>query len=184
MHLSRFLAGWLLVCALPAAAAPAAEHPAVGAGVPCSAPGCHAGIAQSVAGGSGHDPAAAGDCGGCHDLALATAAFAREVPGESDAALCAPCHAAHAASATDASVRTGFAEEDRDLHALHVRAAGRGRVCLTCHDPHAGPQPRLLRTEVSVRGSLRITQHFEELPGGGRCTTRCHAPKTYRRDGR
>jgi len=171
----------LALAALLLAAAPgaAATH---GKGAACTAVDCHEGTGRAPERGTGHAPAAGGECGACHDADGGGPALLRLGDG-GDRELCAGCHEAPAAAARDAGVRTAFADGGRDLHGVHVRAAGRGRACLGCHAPHAAAQERLLRTEIAGRGGMRISQRFEPLPGGGRCTTRCHAPKEYRRAG-
>jgi predicted CXXCH cytochrome family protein len=138
-----------------------------------------------------HQPAADGDCISCHDLSLpAQAHFVKGAPaGDGDGresarvwdlTLCAGCHGEELRASTPASMKTGFAEGGRNLHALHVQA-GRGRRCLSCHDPHAARQPKLLRERIPSRGNARIAQEFRREPNGGWCRTGCHAPKRYQR---
>ncbi len=175
----------------PAAAGP---HPTVPAGSACVSDGCHARLLEREPGPGGrsvHEPAAGGDCRGCHDLARAAQArFVTGAPagpddppgaaGAWDRGLCAGCHGEELAAREAPAGATRFADGKRNLHALHVQA-GRGRRCLTCHDPHAAGQPRLLRARIPARGGFLIPQQFRAEPGGGWCRTGCHAPKGYRR---
>jgi predicted CXXCH cytochrome family protein len=183
------LAGAALLCLRGAAAA---GHPPVAQPQVCVSASCHASVARaSAAGGSAHEPAAGGDCASCHDLALpAGEHFVRGAPRDPaegpesarawDLALCVGCHG-ETLYARDARVgATAFADGTRNLHALHVQA-GRGRRCLTCHEPHAAVQPRLLRERIPALAGARIAQQFRGEPKGGWCRTGCHAPKGYRR---
>jgi predicted CXXCH cytochrome family protein len=188
-----------LVAVLPgaarvASAPPPARHPPVAAGAGCVTRECHARLPGQTArdgAGSVHQPAAAGECVACHDLALAPGTrFVRGAPaggGEGpaggrgwDQALCLGCHGEEPFAGGSPPGATAFADGSRNLHALHVQA-GRGRRCLTCHEAHASRQARLLRELLPSRGSARIPQEFRGEPQGGWCRTGCHAPKGYRR---
>jgi predicted CXXCH cytochrome family protein len=176
-----------VVCA---AAGPA--HPSVAAVTGCVTLQCHARLlelASGARGGSIHQPAEAGDCGTCHDLALS--AVERFVKGavagtaagpESarawDLGLCSGCHGEGLLA--PGATATGFADGQRNLHALHVQA-GRGRRCLPCHEPHRARQPKLLRERIPARRGAHIAQEFRGTPNGGWCRTGCHAPKSYSR---
>lgn len=190
----RFVALILLLLLLPDGAA-AAAHPRIEERAACATGRCHAAFAKASAGmQSVHEPVSSGACRACHDLALAAQAyFLKGVRPEEtaspargakawDVALCAGCHEELLLVADGLGTGTGFIAARRDLHALHVRAA-QGRGCITCHDPHAAPQPHLLRREIPARGKLRIPQRFREQIRGGVCQTGCHAPKSYTRDG-
>jgi len=170
-------------------------HPASGKAGICVTPQCHARLLEAPAGaarvGSVHQPAAEGECVSCHDLALpAGARFVKGAPsGDSDSpeaarawdlALCSGCHGEGLFVQNTPSLETGFADGNRNLHALHVQA-GRGRRCLPCHDPHAARQEKLLRERIPTRGKARIAQEFRGEPKGGWCKTGCHAPKRYAR---
>lgn len=188
--LLRTLALGAALAAWPGRAA-AAGHPPVRAGETCAQRQCHARF-EAEAGGSVHEPAAAADCGACHDLSLAGAparvkgapaaeAAARQAGPETwDVALCTGCHDGLVPRGERSAGPTRFADGARDLHALHVRAS-QGRGCLGCHAPHAAVQPSLLRAEIPARSGRAIPQRFEERPGGGWCRTGCHAPKAYAR---
>lgn len=182
----------LLALCWPVGAAAAGPHPRVDTKQACVTPACHAAPArQPAAAGSVHEPFSGGDCRSCHDLGLAAGsshlrgapAGGDEGPDRSrawDLALCAGCHgeSLHAQDAPPGA--TGFSDGRRNLHALHVQA-GRGRRCLTCHEPHAARQPWLLRERIPARAGVRIPQEFRGEPTGGWCRTGCHAPKRYRR---
>lgn len=180
-----------LLLAAPAAAAP---HPRVGGGDACSAGQCHSGFAAAPAAGrSAHDPAASGECAACHDLSLPAggrylrgatpAAQQARARGDKawDVVLCSGCHGGIMASRSGQAPETAFAAGKRDLHVLHVMAA-QGRGCVSCHDPHAAPQPHLLRAAIPARGTVKIPQSFRQEERGGWCRTGCHAPKSYRRE--
>jgi predicted CXXCH cytochrome family protein len=170
------------------------QHPAIGTNGACVSPQCHARLLEAAAGargGSVHQPAAAGECGSCHDLALPSGArFVKGAPsGDADGpagarawdlGLCSGCHGEAPLAPNAPLTATGFVDGKRNLHALHVQA-GRGRRCLPCHDPHAARQARLLRERVPARGNTRIAQEFRGAPNGGWCKTGCHAPKSYTR---
>ena len=172
------------------------RHPVFDAGGGCANRQCHTRLLEAAAGargGSAHQPAAAGDCSSCHDLALpAEARFVKGAPpagGEEsgkgrpwDVTLCTGCHG-EGLLTPNAPAATGFADGKRNLHTLHVQS-GRGRRCLPCHDPHAAPQPKLLRERIPARVNAQIAQEFRAEPRGGRCRTGCHAPKSYLRPDR
>lgn len=182
----------LTLVALPRSGAAAGRHPGVEAKQPCVTPSCHASSGRgSGAAGSVHEPFSSGDCGSCHDLALAPEArFVKGAPVGSaegperarawDLTLCSGCHGEGLLAPNAPAAATGFADGKKNLHALHVQA-GRGRRCLPCHDPHAARQPKLLRERIPARGNARIAQEFRGAPQGGWCKTGCHAPKSYRR---
>jgi predicted CXXCH cytochrome family protein len=176
----------LLWCAAPAAAG---GHPPVDGAGACVTAACHAAAPRGPAAASVHDPYAGGDCRSCHDLALAAAtryvrgAPAGDGPDRSrpwDLQLCAGCHGESLYARSAPPGATAFADGGSNLHALHVQA-GRGRRCLTCHEPHAARQPALLRERIPAAGGARIPQQFRAEPTGGWCRTGCHAPKRYRR---
>lgn len=182
----------LLSAAVCAAAGP--RHPTVAGGTGCVTRQCHAGLLDTAAGarfGSTHQPAAAGDCASCHDLALRSeASFVKGDPAGTaagpepvrawDLVLCRGCHGEGLLAPGTPAPATGFADGGKNLHALHVQA-GRGRRCLPCHDPHAARQPKLLRQRIPARGGAKIAQEFRGEPRGGWCRTGCHAPKRYTR---
>jgi predicted CXXCH cytochrome family protein len=170
-----------------------AGHPPVTAREGCVTRQCHARLLEPeprVREPSVHQPAADGDCSSCHDLALpGETSFVKGAPSAGDGpgraqpwdlALCAGCHGEALAAKDSRPGATGFTDGRKNLHALHVQAA-RGRRCLTCHDPHAAPQAKLLRERIPARDSVTIPQEFRAEKNGGWCRTGCHAPKTYRR---
>ena len=175
-----------------AAAGP--THPAVAAGAGCVIAQCHGRLlvaATEAKTGSVHQPASAGDCRSCHDLSLAAGErFVKGAPaghgegpesaGAWDLALCSGCHGEALVTPDAPAGTTGFVDGKRNLHAHHVQA-GRGRRCLSCHDPHAARQPKLLRERIPARGGAQIVQQFRGEPKGGWCKTGCHAPKNYTR---
>jgi predicted CXXCH cytochrome family protein len=184
----------VLLSAAVCAAAAGGSHVPVAAGSGCVTPQCHARLLDAASGasaGSVHQPASGGDCVSCHDLALAAGvrfvkgaqaggADSQESARAWDLALCADCHGEGLYATNAPPGATGFADGRRNLHAHHVQA-GRGRRCLTCHDPHAARQPKLLRERIPARGNAHIAQQFRGEPKGGWCKTGCHAPKSYQR---
>lgn len=170
------------------------RHPPFVAAGGCVTRQCHERLIEAAAGsrpGSVHQPAADGECVSCHDPALPSGArFVKGAPsGDAggpegarawDLTLCSECHGEGLLALNAPAMSTGFADGKRNLHALHVRA-GRGRRCLSCHDPHAARQEKLLRERIPSRGKARIAQEFRGEPEGGWCKTGCHAPKSYER---
>ena len=194
MPLAPALLAFAVLCAAPAALAAGTRHPPIAAQEGCLTHQCHAGLLgppDRTHERSLHPPAADGDCASCHDLALpGQARFVKGAPpgaGDGpanadgwDLELCTGCHGKELFAREAPPGATGFINGKQNLHALHVQA-GRGRRCLTCHDPHGSPQPRLLRDRIPARGDVTITQQFRSESGGGGCRTGCHAPKGYRR---
>lgn len=183
-----------VLCAATVCAAAGRRHTTVAADAGCVTRQCHTPLpepARDGAPGTVHQPVADGDCRLCHDLDVAGGArFVRGVPAGADEGpesgrawdlrLCAGCHGEALYARESPPGATGFAAAARNLHALHVQA-GRGRRCLTCHDPHRSRQPWLLREQIPARGGARVSQQFRGEPKGGWCKTGCHAPKSYRR---
>lgn len=184
---------FVVLCLVAVSAAAGKGHPAA-AEAGCVTRECHARLRDAGAGPperSLHQPVSDGDCVSCHDLGLSAATrFVKGAPAGGgdgpdasrawDQELCAECHADLLAAKGASGASTRFVAGGRNLHALHVQA-GRGRRCLTCHDPHRSRQPRLLREQIPARGTTRIAQQFRSEPMGGWCKTGCHAPKGYRR---
>jgi predicted CXXCH cytochrome family protein len=182
----------LVLVAFPRHGTAAGRHPLVNANEACVTQSCHASSGRSSgAAGSVHDPFYSGACRSCHDLALAaethfvTGAPAGGAEGTEsarawDQALCSECHGGEFLAPNAPATATGFANGNRNLHTLHVQA-GRGRRCLSCHDPHAARQPKLLRERITARGNAQTAQEFRSEPKGGWCKTGCHAPKRYQR---
>ncbi len=182
------------MCASAVFAAAGRSHPTVPAGASCVTAQCHVRLLEAPAGskdGSVHQPASGGDCVSCHDIALpsetrfvigapAGTAVGPESARAWDLTLCTGCHDEGLLAPDAPPGTTGFADAKRNLHALHVQA-GRGRRCLTCHEPHAARQPKLLRERIPARGNAKIAQQFRDEPKGGWCRTGCHAPKHYAR---
>lgn len=77
-------------------------------------------------------------------------------------------------------IATGFRDGRLNLHFKHVDKEYKGRTCSVCHDPHASPQPRLIRRSVGF-GEWDLPIIFTATPDGGTCTSGCHQPISYRR---
>jgi len=182
-----------LLCVAQPAQAAGARHPPVVAREGCVTLQCHAlllDLGDRPRERSVHQPAAAGECASCHDLALpGEVRFVKGAPSGGDGpataqawdlALCAGCHGEALAAKDSPAGATRFSDGGKNLHALHIQAA-RGSRCLPCHDPHASRQAMLLRERIPARGGAFISQEFRAEKNGGWCRTGCHAPKAYKR---
>jgi predicted CXXCH cytochrome family protein len=149
--------------------------------------GCH--DQQIAVGKSVHAPVAKGDCVGCHAVhgsayrKILKADLPLELyrPFSTDAfPLCFSCHDPELAAAATTEKATNFRNGDRNLHALHVNKAGKGRSCKICHNPHAAAQDRLINPKAPGFGTWDIPIRFETTPTGGSCSVGCH--RTFRYD--
>lgn len=136
-----------------------------------------------------HKPVADRECLKCHQphrseyRKLLNADMPTELyrPFGSDAfPLCFTCHNSELVAAVRTDKATNFRNGDRNLHAVHVNKAGKGRNCLLCHDPHSSSQDRLIYTKSPKFGSWEIPIRFNVTPTGGGCSVGCH--KTFRYD--
>lgn len=84
--------------------------------------GCH-NVDQYWANGVGHAPAVEGDCDACHDPHAPQLSKAKQA----DASLCADCH--------DVTSDT--------MKGLHQGITPHTSSCMSCHDPHGGPDATL-----------------------------------------
>lgn len=92
--------------------------------------------------------------------------------------LCFSCHDKGLERDEQTDKSTAFRDNRRNLHYLHLRKAGIS--CLTCHQPHASSQERLLRTAwKSGKDQEKLT--FRSTLTGGSCNTSCHDELSYSR---
>ena len=148
---------------------------------------CH--DAKLAVGKSVHKPVAKGECTSCHQVhgsayrKILKADFPQELyrPFGTDAfPLCFSCHDPQLVAAASTEKATNFRNGDRNLHAVHVNKAGKGRSCKICHNPHAAAQDRLINSKTPGFGSWDIPIRFEATPTGGGCSVGCH--RTFRYD--
>ena len=149
--------------------------------------GCH--DPAIAVGKSVHAPVGKGDCVGCHAVhgspyrKILKADLPQELyrPFTTDAfPLCFSCHKPELVSAVSTEKATNFRNGDRNLHSVHVNKSGKGRSCKICHNPHAGPQDRLINRKAPGFGNWEIPIRFDATPTGGGCSVGCH--KTFRYD--
>lgn len=93
-------------------------------------------------------------------------------------ALCFQCHD-KALAEQEQTIRTGFRDGDRNLHALHVRQE-KGRSCRACHEIHASNQPFHLRESVPF-GGWTLPIEYRKRQNGGTCVSGCHQAESYDR---
>jgi predicted CXXCH cytochrome family protein len=148
---------------------------------------CHDTVrVQAAQPGSVHQPVAEGGCPTCHAAHGSQLAglLVKDFPAGRTYhpfsvlayGLCFGCHDAN--MLYEGGAHTGFQEQGRNLHRLHVVDDRKGRTCRVCHDPHAADQPHLLRTGLPF-GTWKLPILFEERGTGGTCQTACHGPKSY-----
>ncbi|HBG06054.1 MAG: cytochrome C [Geobacteraceae bacterium GWC2_58_44] len=138
---------------------------------------------------STHKPVGTGECVLCHAphgsayRKLLRAEYPTELyrPFATDAfPLCFACHDPDLAAAVKTEQATKFRNGDRNLHAVHVNKAGKGRSCKMCHDPHASSQDRLIYPKAKGFGTWDIPIRFQATDNGGGCSVGCH--RTFRYD--
>lgn len=140
-----------------------------------------------------HGPIAEGECRGCHTphggnrVNLLVGAFPAGyyAPFKNESySMCFACHNEHLADQREIpegqESPTGFRNGSLNLHALHVNK-NYGRTCRVCHDAHAGPNDRLVKTQVPYNDWLAPLE-FTRTDTGGRCVSACHVPFGYDRD--
>ena len=112
---------------------------------------CHEELGERLAVDQTHEPAADGDCLGCHSphwseqKELLTAS----IPG-----LCLDCHDG----------------EDEDFLALHLDQAGESLNCVGCHDAHASATGGLLQSnqhDPFVGRACEVCHPGSDATGGG-----------------
>ena len=135
-----------------------------------------------------HGPVRRGNCAQCHQVHggsrkyLLVADFSTDFYGDFAAGryeLCFSCHNRRVYT-EEKNSETGFRNGTRSLHAVHVKAGGRG--CRACHDIHASNQPRHIRKKSVFKGKYRVTIKFRPTATGGGCVVGCHRPRKYDRE--
>ncbi|MBU5635991.1 cytochrome C [Geomonas sp. Red69] len=136
-----------------------------------------------------HQPVRNGDCINCHQIhggpyrkllkddypTLLYKPFSPEA-----FPLCFRCHDPNLVAAETTDRFTKFRNGERNLHAVHVKKAAKGRSCRICHNPHAEQQEHLIYPKAPGFGAWEIPIRYESTPSGGGCTVGCH--KTLRYD--
>lgn len=120
-----------------------------------------------------------GLCFGCHDRRLleaqridAPAAAARQ--GKIDWAKLAEGERLVRAGVT------GFRNGDENLHFKHTNKPDKGRTCRDCHDFHASPNPKHIRTSTRF-GNWEFELNYRKTETGGSCWPGCHVTRRYDR---
>jgi predicted CXXCH cytochrome family protein len=75
---------------------------------------------------------------------------------------------------------TGFRNGEENLHFKHTNKPDKGRTCRDCHDFHASPNPKHVRTSTQF-GSWEFQLNYEKTPTGGKCWPGCHVERRYDR---
>jgi len=136
-----------------------------------------------------HGPIREHDCSGCHMVHGSTnfrilkhtypeefyTSFSQE-----QYELCFSCHQPSIVQDPKTTTLTGFRDNDRNLHYLHVNKKIKGRTCRACHETHASQNPKHIRDSVPF-GQWMLPIRYEKSPDGGKCSPGCHAPKEYHR---
>lgn len=78
---------------------------------------------------------------------------------------------------------TGFRNGDENLHVRHVNKIDKGRPCRFCHDVHASPNEKHVRTSVPF-GNWEFLLNFKKTATGGACWPGCHVERRYDREKR
>lgn len=137
-----------------------------------------------------HRPVANGDCVNCHAIhgspyrSILKADYPTELyrPFDDDAfPICFTCHNPELATLSTTDSVTLFRNGERNLHALHVNKAMKGRSCRMCHNPHAEAQDRLIYPKANGFGTWNIPIKFTATETGGGCSVGCHRTLSYDR---
>jgi predicted CXXCH cytochrome family protein len=78
---------------------------------------------------------------------------------------------------------TGFRNADENLHVRHVNKIDKGRTCRACHDFHASPNPKHIKTMTKF-GGWEFKLNYEKTTTGGSCAPGCHVRRYYDRNQR
>ncbi|RMG44589.1 MAG: hypothetical protein D6718_09695 [Acidobacteria bacterium] len=90
------------------------------------------------------------------------------------------CFACHDETMLEEGADTGFRNEQKNLHRVHV-AREKSRSCALCHSPHGGAA-HLIRSRAPF-GQWDLPIDYEPLADGGRCAVACHEQREYHRGG-
>ena len=94
--------------------------------------------------------------------------------------LCFSCHKRDLLLFPDTSFSTGFRDNQRNLHYLHVNKVSRGRNCKLCHAPHGSELPKMIVETVEF-GKWPMKLNFVKTENGGSCLPGCHKREVYNR---
>ncbi|HSV13969.1 MAG TPA: cytochrome c3 family protein, partial [Tepidisphaeraceae bacterium] len=131
-----------------------------------------------------------GQCGGCHDVHGGTRSnllvkpYARQLYQRfqpDDYALCFGCHDMQPFMQRRTIKQTNFRDGEVDLHYLHANRGHLDKNCRACHLTHAGPNPRIIRTELAF-GKWVMPMRFKKTATGGSCFPGCHRELAYDRE--
>lgn len=138
-----------------------------------------------------HRPVASGECVNCHQIhgsshrKILRDEYPTELyrPFSANAfPLCFTCHNPELASELVTSDKiTKFRNGEKNLHAVHVNKAMKGRSCRMCHNPHAEVQDRLIYPKAVGFGDWDIPIQFTATETGGGCSVGCHRTLRYDR---
>ena len=136
-----------------------------------------------------HGPIRQDDCAACHRphdsprFRLLRADYPPQFYSGFDPrnyALCFTCHQPDLAQVERTTTLTGFRNQDRNLHFVHVNRPEKGRTCRACHQVHASTKPKHIRESVPF-GAWSLPINYEKNENGGRCSPGCHVPRQYTR---
>jgi predicted CXXCH cytochrome family protein len=94
--------------------------------------------------------------------------------------LCWECHDPQLVEAEEGENYTGFRNDEKNLHRVHVFELHRGRACHICHAPHTSNKPHLIRETITFK-EWKSPMTYKAMPDGGSCQTPCHREKVYKR---
>jgi predicted CXXCH cytochrome family protein len=75
---------------------------------------------------------------------------------------------------------TGFRNGEENLHFKHTNKPDKGRTCRDCHDFHASPNPKHIRTSTKF-GNWEFKLNYQKTETGGQCWPGCHVTRRYDR---
>ena len=78
---------------------------------------------------------------------------------------------------------TGFRNGNENLHFKHVDKIDKGRTCRACHDFHASPNPKHIKT-LTKFGNWEFKLNYKKTTTGGACWPGCHVERRYDRTAR
>ena len=136
-----------------------------------------------------HGPVQNRDCSGCHNPHGSP--YFRALIGQypqgfyapffvSNYDLCFRCHDSALTTEQRTVSSTRFRDGDRNLHYIHVNKTSHGRTCRSCHEVHAGTNPKHIAATVPF-GNWQLPVKFEQTENGGSCAPGCHAPQQFDR---
>lgn len=136
-----------------------------------------------------HGPIQEKECSGCHRphgssyFRLLTDDYPKEFYTSFDKLkydLCFRCHDSSLVTEQRTTTLTGFRDDDRNLHFVHVNKTPKGRTCRSCHETHASALPKHIRVSVPF-GKWDLPVGFKKTENGGSCDSGCHTSQKYER---